>query len=220
MSSLWVETTKDKIKLKSLEKDEETEVCVIGAGLFGLTTAYYLTKCGVKVTVIEKGKIGEKTSGNTTGKITSQHGLFYDHLINDYGIEYAKQYLQANEQAISNIKTIIENEKIECDFNIQDSYVYAMQQDEVTEIEKEAEAYEKLGKKAEIVNKIELPLEIKCALKVRNQAQFHPRKYMIGLCNFILKQNEIYNYTTALDIEKQREKYLVKTDKGDRKSVV
>ena len=41
MSSLWVETTKDKIKLKSLEKDEETEVCVIGAGLFGLTTAYY-----------------------------------------------------------------------------------------------------------------------------------------------------------------------------------
>ncbi len=215
MSSLWIETTKDEIKLKPLEKDKETEVCVIGAGLFGLTTAYYLTKYGLKVTVIEKGEIGEKTSGNTTGKITSQHGLFYDYLINNYGIEYAKQYLQANEQAISNIKTIIENEKIECDFDIQDSYVYAMQQDEVVEIEKEAEAYEKLGKKAEIVNKIELPLEIKCALKVKNQAQFHPRKYMVGLCNAILKQNEIYNYTTVLDIEKQGEKYLVKTDKGN-----
>ena len=64
MSSLWIETTKDEINLKSLEKDEETEVCIIGAGLFGLTTAYYLTQCGKKVIVLEKNNIGEKVSGN------------------------------------------------------------------------------------------------------------------------------------------------------------
>ena len=92
MNSLWIETTKDELKLKPLEKDEETEVCVIGAGVFGLTTAYYLTLAGKKVTVLEKGEIGEKVSGNTTGKITSQHGLFYDHLISDYGEEYARNY--------------------------------------------------------------------------------------------------------------------------------
>ena len=71
MSSLWIETTKNQLKLEPLEKDEETEVCVIGGGLFGLTTAYYLTRAGKKVTVIEKGEIGEKVSGNTTGKITT-----------------------------------------------------------------------------------------------------------------------------------------------------
>ena len=96
MKSLWVETTKDEIQLKPLENDEETEVCVIGAGLFGLTTAYYLTQQGKKVIVLEKGDIGEKVSGNTTGKITSQHGLFYAHLIDDYGKEYAQKYLEAN----------------------------------------------------------------------------------------------------------------------------
>ena len=84
MDSLWIETTKDRKPLNVLEKDEKTEICVIGAGLFGLTTAYYLSKEGKKVIVIEKGKIGEKVSGNTTGKITSQHGLFYNHLISDF----------------------------------------------------------------------------------------------------------------------------------------
>ena len=117
MNSLWIETTKNELNVKSLEKDEETEICVIGAGLFGLTTAYYLSKQGKKVIVLEKGEIGEKVSGHTTGKITSQHGLFYDHLIKDYGEEYAHKYLQANEDAIKNIKEIIEKEKIECEFS-------------------------------------------------------------------------------------------------------
>ena len=56
MGSLWIETTKDKINLKPLDGDKETEVCVIGGGLFGLTTAYYLTKHGKNVIILEKGE--------------------------------------------------------------------------------------------------------------------------------------------------------------------
>ena len=175
MSSLWIETTKNEINLKSLENDEETEVCVIGAGLFGLTTAYYLTQYGKKVIVLEKDNIGEKVSGNTTGKITSQHDLFYAHLIDDYGEEYAKKYLEANEQAIENIKQIIEKEQIECEFSPRKSYVYTTNQDEVIEIEKEVEAVNKLGKEAKFVTNIGLPQEIKGAIVFDGQAQFHPR---------------------------------------------
>lgn len=218
MESLWIETTKDELNLKSLEKDEETEVCVIGAGLFGLTTAYYLTQCGKKVTVLEKGNIGEKVSGNTTGKITSQHDLFYAHLINDYGVDYAKKYLEANEQAIKNIKEIINKEKIECEFSEQKSYVYTTNQDEVIEIEKEVEAVNKLGKKARFVTNIDLPQKIKGAIEFDGQAQFHPRKYMLGLANAILRQNKIYNYTTVINVEKNGEKYDIYTDKGNIKA--
>ena len=103
MESLWIETTKDKIKLESLKRDETTEVCIIGGGLFGLTTAYYLSQNGFKVTVLEKDEIGKRASGNTTGKITSQHDLFYAHLIDDYGEEFAKKYLEANENAIKKV---------------------------------------------------------------------------------------------------------------------
>ena len=214
MESLWIETTKNKINLKSLEGDEETEICVIGGGLFGLTTAYYLTKCGKKVILLEKGEIGSKVSGNTTGKITSQHDLFYAHLIDDYGEEYAKKYLEANEKAIENIKQIIKEEKIDCDFSMQKSYIYTTKEDEILEIQKEVEAVNKLGKKAKFVDKIDLPIKIKGAIEFDGQAQFHPRKYMLGLANSIIKQNKIYQYTTVTDVEKNGEKYNVYTDKG------
>lgn len=214
MESLWIETTKNKINLKSLEGDEETEVCIIGGGLFGLTTAYYLTKCGKKAIVLEKGKIGSKVSGNTTGKITSQHDLFYAHLIDDYGEEYAKKYLEANEKAIENIKQIIKEEQIDCDFSMQKSYVYTTKEDEILEIQKEVEAVNKLGKKAKFIDKIDLPIKIKGAIEFDGQAQFHPRKYMLGLANSIIKQNKIYQYTTVTDVEKNGEKYNVYTDKG------
>ena len=218
MKSLWIETTKDEIILNPLEKDKETEICVIGGGLFGLTTAYYLTQQGKKVIVLEKGEIGEKVSGNTTGKITSQHGLFYEHLINDYGKEYAKKYLEANEEAIENIKEIIKKEQIECEFYKQNAYVYTMQEDEVIEIQKEVEAVKELGKEAEFVTQTELPFKIKGAIKFKEQAQFHARKYMIGLCKAILKQNEIYAYTTVTDVVKEEDKYNIYTDRGNVKA--
>ena len=218
MKSLWIETTKDEIILNPLEKEKETEICVIGGGLFGLTTAYYLTQQGKKVIVLEKGEIGEKVSGNTTGKITSQHGLFYEHLINDYGKEYAKKYLEANEEAIENIKEIIKKEQIECEFYKQNAYVYTMQEDEVIEIQKEVEAVKELGKEAEFVTQTELPFKIKGAIKFKNQAQFHVRKYMIGLCKAILKQNEIYAYTTVTDVVKEGNEYNIYTDRGNVKA--
>lgn len=214
MESLWIETTKNKSNFKTLNGNEETEICVIGGGLFGLTTAYYLTKCGKKVIVLEKGEIGSKVSGNTTGKITSQHDLFYAHLIDDYGEDYAKKYLEANEKAIQNIKQIIKEEQIDCDFSMQKSYVYTTKEDEVLEIQKEVEAVNKLGKDAKFVNKIDLPIKIKGAIEFDGQAQFHPRKYMLGLANSIIKQNKIYQYTTVIDVEKNGEKYKVYTDKG------
>ena len=214
MGPLWIETTKNKSNFKTLNGNEETEICVIGGGLFGLTTAYYLTKCGKKVIVLEKGEIGSKVSGNTTGKITSQHDLFYAHLIDDYGEDYAKKYLEANEKAIENIKQIIKEEQIDCDFSMQKSYVYTTKEDEVLEIQKEVAVVNKLGKNAKFVNKIDLPIKIKGAIEFEGQAQFHPRKYMLGLANSIEKQNKIYQYTTVTDVEKNGEKYKVYTDKG------
>ncbi|MCI8273728.1 MAG: FAD-dependent oxidoreductase [Clostridia bacterium] len=214
MSSLWIETTKEDIKLSTLEREEEAEICVIGAGLFGLTSAYYLTKQGKNVIILEKGEIGQKVSGNTTGKITSLHGLFYNHLIEDYGEEYAKKYLEANEQAIKNIKQIVEEEKINCDLEERDAYTYTTSQDEVIEIQKEVDAVQKLGKEAEFVTKTELPFQIKGAIKFKNQLQFHARKYMIGLAKKIAEKNKICNYTTVTDVVREDERYKIYTDKG------
>ena len=132
MMSYWLESTKDNRKeFDKLEKDINTDVCIIGGGLTGLTTAYYLKNSGLNVVLLEKDKLCNHTSGNTTAKITSQHHLFYKYLVDLKGKEFAKQYLKANEEAIKNIETIIKEENIQCDFEYQDSYVFTQKLDEI-----------------------------------------------------------------------------------------
>jgi len=220
MGSLWIENTKNDMKFPKLKKDIETEVCVIGAGLFGLTTAYYLAKNNIPVTVVEaEHEIGIKVSGNTTGKITSQHGLFYDHLIKDFGEEFAKKYLDANQKAITNIKSIIDECNIECDFSWQDNYVYTMIQDEVEQIKNEVVAVKNLGGDCEFVTKTDLPFTIQGAIKFPNQAQFDARKYMLGLADQIIKRKgQIYIDTRVQDIAKKGKEYVLITKDANIKA--
>ena len=217
MNSLWISDNYEKnfFDNKTFEKTPplgeflKTDVCIVGAGIFGLTCAYYLTKLGYKVTVLEKDNIGKKTTGHTTAKITSQHGLFYDYLTNSYGQKFAKDYLDANEQAIKNIKNIINEEKINCDFEYQNNYVYTPKKDDLTAIKKEIKTLEDLGYNCEFVTKSGLPFEIEGAVCFKNQAQFHPLKYLSGLCKCITTSGgNIYTNTTVFDVKKENENYI------------
>lgn len=137
MSSFWLDSVKNKPTFTTLDKNITTDVCIIGAGIFGLSCGYYLYKNGLKVTILDRNNILEKVSGHTTAKITSQHNLIYKYLVDSLGIKSAKQYLDANQSAISNIKDIIDIEDIDCDFEIQDSYVYTTDENEVEKIKLE-----------------------------------------------------------------------------------
>ena len=112
MNSLWINSIKNLNNFETLPSDLETDICIVGAGIFGLTCAYYLSKLGFNVIVLEKDDIGKKATAHTTAKITSQHGLFYDYLISNYGKQFAHDYLEANEQAIENIENIVKIFKI------------------------------------------------------------------------------------------------------------
>ena len=129
MNSLWLQTPKEKI-FSQLQQDISTDVCIIGAGIFGITTAYYLTQKGYDVTILEREKIASKVTGHTTAKITSQHGLIYHYLLKQYGLEFAKKYFQANQESIEEIQKIIEKNNIECDFENQNSCVYTANKSE------------------------------------------------------------------------------------------
>lgn len=204
MNSYWIESVKsEKEEFPKLEKNEKADVCIIGGGLTGITTAYYLSKTNLRVVVLEKYRICEHTSGNTTAKITSQHDLFYDYLIQSQGKEKAKQYLEANEQAIKNIASIIQEEKIDCDFERQDNYVYTLKQDDVIKIKKEVEAVNSLGFPAKFITDVELPFRTLGAIKFPNQAQFNPSKYVNGLVK-VMKQKEnvaIFENTKVVDLK-------------------
>ncbi len=222
MNSLWLsnqEILKNIDVKNGLNENITTDICIIGAGIFGLTCAYYLTKLGYKVTILEKSDTASKATGHTTGKITSQHGLFYDYLTNLYSKKFAEDYLDINEQAIVNIKNIIDEENINCDFKFESAYVFTTKKDEISLIKNEFKAVSDLGYNCELVTKTGLPFDVLLAICFKNQAQFNPIKYLAGLCNCITKKNgEIYTNTTAVDVKMDNSDYITYTNNNMVKS--
>lgn len=195
MNSFWLDSIENKNKFNKLEKDISTDVCIVGAGIFGLTCGYYLTKQGYNIVLLEKEKdIASKTTGHTTAKITSQHNLIYKYLIDSLGESMAKKYLYANQDAIENIYQIINDENIDCDFVRQDSYVYTNNLDELEKIKLENKAVNSLGFKSEFVTSTPLPFNVLGALRFPNQAEFNPIKYAYGLAKCITS-----NGSSAID---------------------
>lgn len=215
MNSLWLSEKHSLAPnfFTQEKQDFSTDVCIIGGGIFGLTSAYYLTKKGLSVTVLEKDTIGSKATGHTTAKITSQHGLFYDYLLHSFGEKFSKDYFTANETAIENIEKIIQEEKISCDFQRQNHYVYTTQKKNLSKVKKEIDALNTLGYPCELVTKTGLPFEIEGAICFKNQAQFHPIKYLFGLCNFILNHGgKIVEHTTVLDVKNEEDSCITFTN--------
>ncbi|WP_255993848.1 FAD-dependent oxidoreductase [Clostridium perfringens] len=204
MKSLWSESCKFR-KREALNKDIKTDVLVIGAGIAGILTAYMLKQKGRDVVLIDAAEIASGNTKNTTAKITSQHDLIYSKLITEFGEEKARQYAKANELAIKKYKEIIENRRIECDFEEKPAYVYSLNEVEV--LKEEAEAAKKLGIDAEFVQEANLPFKINGALKFNNQAQFNPLKFLKD----ISKELVIYENTRALEIKEN----LVVTSGGN-----
>ena len=213
MNSYWIDSCKIIADKNELDKDINTDVCIIGGGITGISCAYYLAKNGFKTTILEKDLLAEKTSGNTTAKLTSQHGLFYKYLADTFSKDYAKLYLEANENAISNVKKIIDEENIECDFNFQDSYVFTQKESEVQKIKDEVSTLNNLNFPAEFLTNIPLPINnVLGAIKFPNQACFHVRKYLKGLCDSILKHDgQIYQNSKVFDVKKDSGQYVTYT---------
>lgn len=202
-------------KFNSLKKDLEADVCIIGGGLTGISTGYYLSKEGKKVVILEKDNVCSHTSGGSTGKITSQHGLIYKYLYDSKGEEFAKKYFEANNKAIKNIEDIINEENIECDFEKKSAFVFAESDKEIEKIKDEVEVAKKLGKNAKFVTDIDIPIDIVGAIEFKEQAQFDIVKYTCELANKIVENGgEIFENSKAIDLEEKNKKYTISTDKG------
>lgn len=220
MNSYWINSEKNKEKYNKLEKNIETDICIIGGGITGISTAYYLTKENLKVTVLDMGKIGFQTTGNSTAKITSQHGLFYKYLKDSKGEDFARLYYDANEDAIKNIKKIVEKEKIQCDLECQSAYVLAANREEVQKVKDEVEVVRGFGGHAEYleredIDKNLLILNPLAAIRFKNQAQFNSYKYTIELAKVCKNLGaNIYENTKVVDVRNEKDYYYLETEDG------
>ncbi len=176
MKSVWSESLELQ-RFGKLEGDTSCDVLIIGGGMAGILCAYFLQEAGVNYLLVEGETICSGVTKNTTAKITAQHGLIYSKLIKNFGKSRAKQYLAANLWAVRKFGELCRN--IPCDFEERASYVYTLT--DRKKIEDEVSAVNKLGFGAEYVEKVPLPLDVKAAIRFKNQAQFNPLKFVSGL---------------------------------------
>ncbi|URZ15588.1 FAD-dependent oxidoreductase [Clostridium felsineum] len=211
--SYWLDST-EETNYPTLKNDVTVDVAIIGGGITGITTALLLKDEGLKVAVLEADRIVQGTTGHTTAFVTSQHGVIYNNLIDNFGFENAKQYALANETAIDFIENMIHKYNIDCNFLRLPAYTYTRDETYTETLKNEANAAKSLGINAKYTENLNLPFEIKGALLFENQAQFHPRKYLLKLAeNIPDSNNQIYEHTRIVDIEKS-DNYTLVTDTG------
>jgi glycine/D-amino acid oxidase-like deaminating enzyme/nitrite reductase/ring-hydroxylating ferredoxin subunit len=185
-----------------LTKDLETDVCVVGAGISGLTTAYLLARAGKKVVVIDDGAIGGGETGRTTAHISNALDDRYYSLERMHGEKGARLAAESHTEAINQVENIVLREKIDCEFQRLDGYLFEPRGGDPKNIEREFHAARRAGLFVELVDKAQVPFETGRALKFPRQAQFHPLKYLKGLAELIIKLGgSIYTSTRAENIE-------------------
>jgi glycine/D-amino acid oxidase-like deaminating enzyme/nitrite reductase/ring-hydroxylating ferredoxin subunit len=215
--SYWIDSVEIP-EFPSLNEDMDAEVVIAGAGIAGLTTAYLLAREGVDVVVLEADRVLHGTTGHTTAKVTAQHNLIYDELIHYFGVEGAKRYYEANRDAMAFIRHTVEQHAIPCGLRNEDAYVYAASETDLKKLEKELEAYAKLGIEGDWVNSLPLPTEAGAiaAVAMRNQSQFHPLRYLMHLLREAIAAGvRIYEHSPAYSIDTtDKDRPVLKTKAG------
>jgi glycine/D-amino acid oxidase-like deaminating enzyme/nitrite reductase/ring-hydroxylating ferredoxin subunit len=213
--SVWIETGPAQPDFPELDADVKADVAVIGGGIVGITTALLLTEAGVSVALLEADRLAHGVTGHTTAKVSSQHGLIYDQLRSRFGLEGARTYGEANEAALAWIAERVERDGIDCDFRRRAAYAYATSSSERSDVESEAEAAAAAGLPARMSESVPLPFEVEGAVRFDDQAEFHVRRYLLGLVEALAAGGcRIFERTRAVEVDSHEQPAVVKTAGG------
>jgi len=157
LTSVWSNSVKIKER-PTLTSDLYVEAAAIGGGMAGILTALFLQEQGFDTVVLEADRIDSGATKNTTAKVTAQHDLIYDRLIEEKGLLKAKQYAAANMQAISEYRRLISEKNIDCDFTECFAHLYTNETADI--MEREARAALRAGIDAKFTTETELPFPV------------------------------------------------------------
>jgi glycine/D-amino acid oxidase-like deaminating enzyme/nitrite reductase/ring-hydroxylating ferredoxin subunit len=214
-ASVWMRTVEMREE-PQLPSDLRADVCIVGAGIAGLTTAYLLTKEGKSVIVLDDGPTaGGETCRTTAHLVTALDDRFY-HLEELHGRDRSRLAAESHAAAIDRIERIVYDEKIVCDFSRLDGYLFVPPGDDLAQLNRELEAAHRAGL-TDVVRVDRAPIksfDTGPALRFPRQGQFHILKYLEGVAAAAKRGGaRIYNGTHAFSFV-GGEGAHVETDRG------
>jgi len=189
--------------LGTLQDDTRADVCVVGAGIAGLSTAYLLSRAGRNVVVLEASRVGDGETGRTTAHLASALDDRFTELERMFGQEGARLAAESHAAAIDRIEAIVAEQSIDCDFQRLDGYLFPGRGVDPEEVQREFEAAHRAGCAGiEVMPRAPLPFDTGPSLRFPRQGQFHPLKYLAGLATAIRRQGgRIFIRTPVQDFE-------------------
>jgi glycine/D-amino acid oxidase-like deaminating enzyme len=211
--SYWLDTC-PSTNFQNLINGLKVETVILGGGIAGITTGILLKELGHDVAVIEADRIVKEVTVGTTAKISVAPNMVYHDAINNFGKNTAQKLAEANIAALEKIAELVSDKKIDCEFHRTPLYIYTESEDKVYKIREEFEAAKDLGLDVSLTDDVPLPFKTQTALKYNNQAQFHPRKYLLALAQEIDGDGSyVFENTHAVTVKEGDIKEVV-TDKG------
>ncbi len=201
LSSLWLDTV-ERTPRPALREDVHADVCVVGAGITGLSAALELQRAGATVVVLEGRFVGAGATGYTTAKLSSLHGLTYAKLERGLGEESARLYGEANQRGVERAFELAGELGIDCDLRRKPNLTYTETPDDREQIEAEVEAARRAGLPASLVEETDLPYPIAAAVRFADQADFHPVKYLEGIARGLERHGaRVHEGTLAVSVD-------------------
>ncbi len=186
-----------------LSKPMTVDVLVIGGGITGITTAYLLKRAGVKVALIERDRMAQVDTGNTTAHLTCVTDTRLGDLVKHFGRDHAQAAWDAGRAAIDQIQEIVVSENIACEFRRVPGFLHAAingKKNETRDLKRDAELANQLGFPADFVARV--PLFGRPGVRFANQAKFHPLKYLAELVSRVKGRGSfVFENTEAREFE-------------------
>ncbi|MGH9906711.1 MAG: NAD(P)/FAD-dependent oxidoreductase, partial [Pyrinomonadaceae bacterium] len=202
-TSLWMATPETRAE-PQLTTDLETDVCIIGAGIAGMTTGYFLAREGQRVVVLDDGSVAGGETCRTTAHLVNAPDTYFIELERLHGERSARLAAESHTAAIDKIEEIARREKISCNLRRLDGYLYTEQGESTETLESELKAAHRAGlEDVELIDRVPVDsFKTGPALRFPRQGQFHILKYIKGLARAIERDGgEIYGQTHADEIE-------------------
>jgi len=186
-----------------LKENTHVDVCVIGGGIAGLSTAYHLSKAGRSVAVLDDGPLASGMTRMTTGHLTNMLDDRYFELEKLHGAEAIRVAADSHTAAIERIGEIVRTEGIDCDFARLDGYLFLAEGDKLQTLDRELDAAHRAGlKDVELVARAPYAWDTGPCLRFPRQGQFHPLKYLAGLADAIRRNGgRIFCHSHAEHVE-------------------
>ena len=211
--SLWIATAPGPA-YPPLRRDVAVDVAIVGSGITGITAALLLKDAGLKVAVIEAGRVARGVTGHTTAHLTEVIDHPFGKLIATFGLDGARLALQSTRAAIEHIAETVRRRRIACDFKRVPGFSYTESAEGLAALREELEAARTIGLAVEMVDDVPLPFETAGALRFEDQARFHIRRYLLPLAARVAGGgSHVFEDTQAVEVQ-DGEPCRVVTERG------